>query len=398
MELLAKLQTQLDDLEARSLIRKRRTVETPCGPRLRVDGRDMLCFSSNDYLSLAGHPRVAEALREGVSLYGAGSGASHLISGHSRAHAELEERLADFVGPYLESPRALYFCTGYMANLGVLNGLAAGDKNTEIFSESLNHASLIDGARLSRTALKVYPHADVAALAVLLADSTATNKIVVTDSVFSMDGDLAPLPELLALCERHGAWLVVDDAHGFGTLGESGRGALEHFDLRSPHLVYMGTLGKAAGVGGAFVAAHKVVIETLIQKSRPYIFTTGAPPALAHALLASVDIIAGDEGRERRAHLQALVGQMERGLQLERWRLLPSRTAIQPVVIGENAETMRAATALYAQGLWVGGIRPPTVPVGTARLRVALAAGHTAAEVGQLIAALNALERTNHES
>ncbi len=397
MELLDRLQTQLNDLEARSLIRKRRLVETPCGPRLKVDGRDMLCFSSNDYLSLAGHPRISEALREGVSLYGAGSGASHLISGHSRAHAQLEERLADFVSPYLMSPRALYFCTGYMANLAVLNGLAAGDKHTEIFSESLNHASLIDGARLSRVAVNVYGHADVAALATVLAKSSASNKIVVTDSVFSMDGDLAPLPELLSLCEQHGAWLVVDDAHGFGTLGENGRGALEHYNLRSPYLVYMGTLGKAAGVGGAFVAAHEVVIETLIQKARPYIFTTAAPPALAHALLTSVDIIAGDEGRERRAHLQALIAQMETGLQLQRWHPLPSQTAIQPIVIGDNAETMRAAAALYAQGLWVGGIRPPTVPAGTARLRVALAAGHTSAEVEQLIAALNALERTSNE-
>jgi 8-amino-7-oxononanoate synthase len=220
---------------------------------------------------------------------------------------------------------------------------------------------------------------------------------VVTDSVFSMDGDLAPLPELLALCEQHGAWLVVDDAHGFGTLGENGRGALEHFNLRSPYLVYMGTLGKAAGVGGAFVAAHEVVIETLIQTARPYIFTTAAPPALAHALLASIDIIAGEEGRARRANVQSLVQQLRAGLQLERWRHMPSDTAVQPIIIGENPETMRAAAALYAQGLWVGGIRPPTVPQGTSRLRVTLAAGHTAAEVDQLIAALNALERSSHE-
>lgn len=397
MELLDRLQMQLNDLEARSLIRKRRTVETPCGPRVKVAGRNMLCFSSNDYLSLADHPRIAEALRQGVSMYGAGSGASHLISGHSQAHAQLEERLADFVGPYLVSARALYFCTGYMANLAVLNGLAAGDRNTEIFSESLNHASLIDGARLSRVAVNVYAHADVAALATLLANSSASNKIVVTDSVFSMDGDLAPLPELLALCEQNGAWLVVDDAHGFGALGENGRGALEHYNLRSPNLVYMGTLGKAAGVGGAFVAANEVVIETLIQKARSYIFTTAAPPALAHALLTSLDIIAGDEGRERRAHLQALIAQMASGLQLQRWRPLASHTAIQPIVIGDNAETMRAAANLYAQGLWVGSIRPPTVPVGTARLRVTLAAGHTSAEVDQLIGALNAVEGTDNE-
>ena len=392
MDLLNRLQHQLAGLEEKSLIRKRRHVETPTGPRVTVDGRDMLCFSSNDYLSLAGHPKVMAALQEGVELYGAGSGASHLISGHSRAHAQLEERLAGFVGPYLESPKALYFCTGYMANLAVLTGLAVGDKDTEIFSESLNHASLIDGARLSRTTIKVVGHADVASLATLLEQSTAANKIVVTDSVFSMDGDLAPLPELLALCERHGAWLVVDDAHGFGTLGDNGRGALEHFNLRSPYLVYVGTLGKAAGVGGAFVAAHEVVIETLIQRARPYIFTTAAPPALAHALLASVDIIEGEEGRQRRAHVQALIAHLKASLKLKRWQLMPSDTAVQPIVIGDNAETMRVSAALYAQGFWVGGIRPPTVPVGTSRLRVTLAAGHTMEEVDRLVAAIHVLE------
>jgi 8-amino-7-oxononanoate synthase len=393
MDLLNKLQRQLAGLEEKSLIRKRRHVETPAGPRVTVDGRDMLCFSSNDYLSLAGHPKVMAALQEGVKLYGAGSGASHLISGHSRAHAMLEERLAAFVGPYLESPKALYFCTGYMANLAVLTGLAAGDKDTEIFSESLNHASLIDGARLSRTTVKVVGHADLAALAALLEQSTAANKIVVTDSVFSMDGDLAPLPEILALCEQHGAWLVVDDAHGFGMLGETGRGALEHFNLRSPYLVYVGTLGKAAGVGGAFVAAHEVVIETLIQRARPYIFTTAAPPALAHALLASVAIIESEEGRQRRAHMQALIARLKASLKLTRWQLMPSDTAVQPIVIGDNAETMRVSAALYAQGYWVGGIRPPTVPPGTSRLRVTLAAGHTLDEVDRLATAINTLER-----
>ena len=390
MELLNRLQSRLQALDERSLIRTRRTVDGPCGPRVTVDGRELLAFCSNDYLGLAGDARLAEALREGAARYGAGSGASHLISGHSRAHALLEERLAAFVGPNLVAPRALYFCTGYMANLAVLTGLCGGDRETDIFSESLNHASLIDGARLARVNLRVYAHADVDALAALLEASTAATKIVVTDSVFSMDGDLAPLPALLALCERHGAWLVVDDAHGFGTLGEHGRGALEHFALRSPNLVYMGTLGKAAGVGGAFVAAHETVIETLIQTARPYIFTTAAPPALAHALLTSLDIIAGPEGRTRRAHIQTLVALLDDGLRLTSWQRLPSTTAIQPIVIGDNAATMRAAAALYAQGLWVGGIRPPTVPAGTARLRATLSAGHTEQEVRQLIAALNA--------
>jgi 8-amino-7-oxononanoate synthase len=395
MELLNKLESHLQTLQDKHQIRKRRSVETPCAPRLTVDGREMLAFCSNDYLGLAAHPRVTAALREGVDLYGAGSGASHLISGHSRAHAQLEERLAEFVAPQLVDARALYFCTGYMANLGVITGLAVGDKNTEIFSESLNHASLIDGGRLSRSTLKVYPHRDVAALAAMLEQSTASNKIVVTDSLFSMDGDLAPLPELLAVCERHGAWLVVDDAHGFGALGANGRGALEHFSLRSPHLVYVGTLGKAAGVGGAFVAAHSTVIETLIQRARPYIFTTAAPPALAHALLASLDIIAGSEGRERRAHLNALIAQLDEGLRLERWQRIPSITAVQAIVIGENDAAMRASAALWEQGIWVGGIRPPTVPAGTARLRVTLSAAHTAQDVAQLVEALNTLERRN---
>ena len=394
MELIAKLEQQLRGLDERSLIRRRRVVDSPCGPRVTVDGRELLAFCSNDYLGLAAHPRLVAALQEGAERYGVGSGASHLISGHSRAHAELEERLAEFVGPNLESARALYFCTGYMANLAVLTGLSGIDKQAEIFSESLNHASLIDGARLSRVGVKVYPHADLDALGALLQASSAATRIVVTDSVFSMDGKLAPLPALLALCERHGAWLVVDDAHGFGTLGAHGRGALEHFDLRSPYLVYMGTLGKAAGVGGAFVAAHETVIETLIQKARPYIYTTAAAPALAHALLTSIDLIAGAEGVRRRAHLNALVAQWDDGLRLQRWTRLPSPSAIQPILIGDNGATMEIGAALYQQGFWVGTIRPPTVPAGTARLRVTLSAGHTGAEVGRLIAAINQLERT----
>lgn len=389
MELLNRLATNLQGLRDQDLIRTRRTVDTPCGPRVTVEGRELLAFCSNDYLGLAAHPAVTAALREGVDRYGAGSGASHLISGHGRAHAALEERLADFLSPHLVDARAVTFSTGYMANLAVITALAVGDKHTEIFSEALNHASLIDGARLARTALKVYPHANVEALDELLGTSHAANKIVVTDSVFSMDGNLAPLPELLALCEKHGAWLVVDDAHGFGTLGEQGRGALEHFNLRSPYLVYMGTLGKAAGVGGAFVAAHATVIDTLIQRARPYIFTTAAPPALAHALLTSLDIIAGAEGRERRSHLARLVAQWHDGLRLEGWTALPSQTAIQPVIIGANDATMTAAAALYERGIWVGGIRPPTVPAGTARLRATLSAAHDEADVARLVDAVN---------
>lgn len=394
MELIERLDKKLHALDTRSLYRRRKTADTPCAPTVQVDGKPMLTFCSNDYLGLASHPRVVEALREGASLYGAGSGASHLISGHSRAHAVLEERLAEFISPHLESARALYFCTGYMANLAVVTALATSDTKTEaeIFSESLNHASLIDAGRLSRAEVKMYPHGDTNALAAMLTSSTARTKIVVTDSVFSMDGDLAPLPALLSLCEQHGAWLIVDDAHGFGTLGANGRGILEHFSLRSPYLVYMGTLGKAAGVGGAFVAAHASVIEWLVQRARPYIYTTAAPPAMAHALLTSLDIIGGKEGMERRAHLRILIEQLQQKLTLNHWEHLPSDTAIQPIVIGANDEAMRIAAALYAKGLWVPAIRPPTVPMGTARLRVTLSAAHTMQELAQLIDALHVLE------
>jgi len=397
MKLIAQLNARLYTLEQHSLIRTRRIAETPCAPRVTVAGRALLAFCSNDYLGLANHPRLIFALQEGAALYGVGSGASHLFSGHSRAHAQLEERLAEFVGAHLEAARALYFCTGYMANLAVLTALTAADPDSAIFSEAINHASLIDGARLARAAVKVYPHADLETLAKLLAASNASTKLVVTDSVFSMDGDLAPLPELLALCERHGAWLVVDDAHGFGTLGANGRGALEHFNLQSPHLIYVGTLGKAAGVGGAFVAAHASVIETLIQKARPYIYTTAAAPALAHALLTSLDLIAGEEGVARRAHLQNLLAQMDADLHLRRWQRLPSSTAIQPIVIGSNDEALQVAGALLEQGVWVPAIRPPTVPPNTARLRVTLSAAHSTQEVAQLITALNQLERNRHE-
>jgi 8-amino-7-oxononanoate synthase len=389
-KLIAGLEQQLAQLDAQSLRRRRRVTESPCAPRVQVDGRSMLAFCSNDYLGLAAHPRIVNALQEGASLYGAGSGASHLISGHSRAHAELEERLAEFVAPQIADARALYFCTGYMANIAILSALSGS--GGDLFSESLNHASLIDGARLSRANVQVYPHGDLDQLASLLAASTAANKMVVTDSVFSMDGDLADLPQLLALCEQHDAWLVVDDAHGFGVLGAHGRGVLEHYALRSPNLVYMGTLGKAAGVAGAFVAAHKSVIEWLVQRARPYIYTTAAPPAIAHALLTSLDIIEGSEGSERRAHLQTLIAQWRGALQPKRWQALASDTAIQPVIIGANDEAMKIAAALYEQGLWVPAIRPPTVPVNTARLRVTLSAAHTAAEVTQLVEALQQLE------
>jgi 8-amino-7-oxononanoate synthase len=391
MDLIASIDRQLAAIAAQGLTRRRRTAETPCAPHQNVDGRPMLAFCSNDYLGLAAHPAIVAALQEGAALYGAGSGASHLVSGHGRAHAQFEAAAAAFMAPHIPEVQALYLCTGYMANLAVLTALGS-DKEAMIFSEALNHASLIDGARLARAGVTVYAHGDVAMLDAQLAASTASTKIVVTDSVFSMDGDLAPLPALLALCERHGAWLVVDDAHGFGVLGDNGRGALEHFGLSSPNLVYVGTLGKAAGVGGAFIAAHASVIDLLVQRARPYIYTTAAPPALAHALLTSLTIIGGEEGKQRRAHLARLVSQFDAALTLQRWQRVPSTTPVQAIIIGGNDEAMAAAASLHAQGLWVPAIRPPTVPANTARLRVTLSAAHTEDDVAQLAHALNTLE------
>lgn len=388
--LLEGLQQKLNELERHHLIRQRRIVSSPHAPSMVVDGQSMLAFCSNDYLGLAADPRVVEALQQGAARYGAGSGASHLISGHSQAHAALEQRLADFLSPWLPSARALYFSTGYMANLALISALAG--KDAEIFSEALNHASLIDGARLARAKLSVYPHRDLQALEQLIGDSQAKDKLVITDSVFSMEGDIAPLRELLALCERHGAWLVTDDAHGFGVLGEGGRGVLEYLALSSPQLIYMGTLGKAAGVAGAFVAAHETVINWLMQRARAYIYTTASPPSVAHALLTSIEIIAGEEGRQRRSQLRALIARLRERLQLRRWQLLDSETAIQPVIIADNATTMATGRALMAQGLWVGAIRPPTVPLGTARLRITLSAAHSTAQVDQLADTLMAIE------
>ncbi|GAB3627725.1 8-amino-7-oxononanoate synthase [Pandoraea terrae] len=391
MHPLTQLERGLAQLDAQHLRRRRRIVDTPCTPHIKADGKPTLAFASNDYLGLAAHPAVVAALIEGARRYGAGSGASHLISGHSRAHAQLEEALAEFMAPHLVEPRALYFCTGYMANLATISALAG--KDAEVFSEALNHASLIDGARLSRANVKVYPHGDVAALAALLEASQAETKLIVTDGVFSMDGDIGPLPALLALAEKHCAWLIVDDAHGFGVLGENGRGVFEHFAMRSPNLVIIGTLGKAAGVGGAFVAAHATVIEWLVNRARPYIFTTAAAPAQAHALLTSLALIRGDEGRARRTHLQALIAQLRDSLDLQHWQHIASPTAVQPVILGENAAALHAAAGLAEAGLWVPAIRPPTVPAGTSRLRISLSAAHTAGDVATLASAVNRLDR-----
>jgi len=388
--MLAVLKNQLDSLKQQQLWRRRWNTETPSAPRMQVEGRELIAFCSNDYLGLAADPLLIEALREGTSMYGAGSGASHLISGHSRVHEKLENALADFFSPHIMSGRALYLSSGYMANLAVITALA--DAHSEVFSEALNHASLIDAARLSRAKITIYPHRDLTALGTMLAASTAERKLIVTDGVFSMDGDIAPLKEILQLCELHDAWLIVDDAHGFGVLGKQGRGLVEHFSLRSERLILIGTLSKAAGVAGAFVTAHETIIEWLIQRARPYIYSTASPPALAHALLTSLKIIASEEGTRRRAVLNERIAQWKSAVNLNHWQMLDSETPIQPVLIGDNARTMAAAHQLREQGFWVGSVRPPTVPLGTARLRVTLSAAHTLDQVAQLASRVNALE------
>lgn len=378
------LGAELAGLEARVLVRRRRVLESAQGARVTVEGRRYVSFCSNDYLGLASHPALVEALREGAARYGVGAGASHLVLGHSAAHEALERALAAFVG----LPRALLFSTGYMAGIGALGALVG--RGDAVFADRLDHASLNDAALLSRAQFRRYPHLDLAALERLLAGTRARRKLVVTDAVFSMDGDLAPLPELVALCERYDAWLLLDDAHGFGVLGPAGRGSLAHFGVRSPRVIYLATLGKAAGVFGAFVAADPEPIEWVLQRARPYIYTTAPPPALASALLRSLELIAQEEWRRDR--LRALARRLRERLALRRWRHLASPTAIQPVLIGDNAEAMAAAERLAAAGLLAPAIRPPTVPAGTARLRISLSAGHEPEDVDRLADALNAIE------
>jgi 8-amino-7-oxononanoate synthase len=395
MQLLDTLEQGLRELDARGLRRRRRTIDTPCGAHMIVDGRETIGFSSNDYLGLASHPQLVAALAEGAGRYGAGSGGSHLLGGHSRAHAQLEDDLAEFAGGFVENARALYFSTGYMANLAVVTALAG--RGTTLFCDALNHASLIDGARLSRADVQIYPHADMDALSAMLDASADGPKVIVTDTVFSMDGDVAPLARLVELAEQYQAWLIVDDAHGFGVLGPQGRGAVAEAALRSPYLVMVGTLGKAAGVAGAFITAHATVIEWLVQRARPYIFTTASAPAVAHAVSASLRIIAGDEGDARRAHLAKLIARTRAMLKETCWLPVDSQTAVQPLVVGANDATLALQATLERDGLWVPAIRPPTVPEGTSRLRISLSAAHSAADLERLNAALSRASQETQE-
>ena len=381
LELLAALAVR----RQHNLYRQRLTLESPQGASVRVGDQPCINFASNDYLGLAAHPEVIAAFAEAARRWGVGSGASHLISGHCHEHQALEEELAAFTG----RPRALLFSTGYMANLGVINALAgSGDL---VVQDRLNHASLLDGGFLSRARFERYPHGDCETLATLL-DLPGERRLLVTDGVFSMDGDLAPLPELVALADRHGAWLMVDDAHGFGVLGASGGGSVEHFGLDIDQVpILVGTLGKAFGTFGAFVVGSEALIETLIQFARTYIYTTALPPAVAAATRASLRLVRAEAWR--REHLHRLIARFRAGAEAVGIPLLSSATPIQPVPIGDPQRTLAIATRLRKAGFLVGGIRPPTVPAGSARLRIALSATHTEAQIDALLGALAAAWR-----
>ena len=382
------IESRLEELDAAGLIRRRRVLDGPQGAHVHIQGKPCLAFCSNDYLGLANHPALVSAARRGAAMYGVGAGASHLVCGHSAPHEEVEAALADFI----RLPRALYFSTGYMAALGTIPALAG--RGDALFSDALNHACLIDGTRLSGADVHVYPHMDLAALEHALARCPNRQKLVVSDAVFSMDGDIAPIPEMLALCERYDAWLLLDDAHGFGVLGEAGRGVLSHFNVQSPRIVYLGTLGKAAGVSGAFIAGDGAVIEWLLQRARTYIFTTAAPPLLAVATLESLRLIELETWR--REHLAALIMRLREGFAGLPWRLLPSATPIQPLIVGDNRAVVALSEALLEQGIWVPAIRPPTVPAGTARLRISLSAAHGIEDIDRLLHTLHSLANRQH--
>ena len=378
------LQHKLQQLKAQKLFRRRRLLQSPQGVEVEIDGQRLLSFCSNDYLGLAADPRVIDALQWGARQYGVGAGASHLVTGHATPHHNLEQELAEFVG----SDRALVFSTGYMANLGIITALM--DRHGLIVEDKLNHASLIDAARLARAAVKRFAHADTKKAETLLAGE-ASNRLIVTDAVFSMDGDSAPLADLLMLAKASKAWLLADDAHGFGVLGNNGRGSFSAagLELGDP-VIYMGTLGKALGTFGAFVAGSDQLIETLIQRARTYIYTTALPPAVAEATRASLRIVREEDWRRQR--LQQLLVQFQQGISALGLSILPSTTAIQPLVLGSEDAALKAAAALQAQGILVPAIRPPTVPAGTARLRITFSALHEPQHVDRLLEALAQIE------
>lgn len=377
------LSAELNNRKQQFLYRQRRTLETPQQPLVEVDGREYLAFCSNDYLGLANHPEVISSFQNAANIYGVGGGASHLVNGHSKAHHDLEEALAEFTG----RPRALLFSTGYMANLGAVNALL--DKQDAVFEDRINHASLLDAGLLSGARFQRYLHNDVESLDKRLSKTEARRKLVVTDGVFSMDGDLADLPAISSVCEKHRAWLMVDDAHGFGCLGKNGGGCAELFDMSTNQLqVLVGTLGKGFGTAGAFVAGSEELVETLIQHARTYIYTTSMPPAVAAATLTSLKILQTENWR--REKLEILIKLFRTGCEQIGLQLMDSPTPIQPILIGESDKALEMSQGLEQEGIFISAIRPPTVPQGSARLRVTLSAAHDEEQVNTL---LNKLEK-----
>lgn len=379
------LRQRLTRRQQDNLYRHRKTLDSAQGVHVIVDGRACLSFCSNDYLGLANHPQVSEALRRGVDQYGVGSGASHLVSGHSRAHHQLEEELAAFTG----RERALLFSSGYMANLGVISALAG--KGDAVFEDKLNHASLLDGGLLSGARFQRYLHNNVDSLEKLLLRAEGSNRLVVTDSVFSMDGDIAPIPAIADMSKKHDAWLMVDDAHGFGVLGKRGVGTLEHYSLSQQQVpILMGTLGKACGTAGAFVAGSHDLIEYLIQFARSYIYTTALPPAIAEATRTSLRLVQEGSARDQ---LHANIREFRQCAAELGLCLMDSHTAIQPLLIGDNASVVHISKTLEEKGFLVSAIRPPTVPAGSARLRITLCAEHTTAHIHALLESLQQVMR-----
>jgi len=375
------LAAELTRLQDEHLYRHRRIIDGPQGVHLNVGDKKILSFCSNDYLGLANHPEVVKAMQAGATRWGVGSGASHLVNGHSSAHHALEEELAEFTG----RPRALLFSTGYMANMGVIAALCG--RGDYVFEDRINHASLLDGGLLSQARMRRFAHADATALANKLAERDSGEKLVVSDGVFSMDGDIAPLPELAATAKQHDAWLMVDDAHGFGVLGKNGGGCVEHFGLGIDEVpILIGTLGKAFGSFGAFVAGSEELIEYLIQKARSYIYTTALPPAVAEASRTSLKLLQTENWRRER--LQTLIKQFRHGASQLGLELMASETPIQPLLVGDNHKAMAMSDKLLKQGILISAIRPPTVPDGTARLRVTFSAEHTEDDVTRLLTAL----------
>ena len=393
--------SQIAELDLQLLRRRLRVNESACNTKSTVDGRELKTFCSNDYLGLANHPALITALAEGAKHYGVGSGASHLISGHSVAHELLEKKLASFQSGHIPQARALFFSTGYLANLTAITGLIklASSGQASIYSAKLNHASLIDGVRLAssqnKASVTLFDHTQLDFLKQSLQDDPKPLKLIVTDGVFSMDGDLAPLKALLQIAEQFDALLLIDDAHGFGVLGKHGHGILEQENVDSERIIYIGTLGKAAGVSGAFICAHDSFIEWLIQKGRPYIYSTATPPAIAHTLLKSLELIEGEEGQNRRAHLHHLIEVWKSEMVFAEWEKRISSTPIQPVILGSNANALLAAKLLDEAGYWIPAIRPPTVPNGSARLRITFSANHRVDDLRQLIHQLNQIEQAS---